>query len=54
VSWLDLVAYSYLKEELINIEDSSQVEYLKTNCPKLIKFVKNFDSVLASDVVLVE
>ena len=46
VSFLDLVAYSYLKEELVNTSDSAIVKYLKDNCPKVIKFVDFFDKLL--------
>lgn len=46
VSFLDLVAYSYLKEELVNTSDSAIVKYLKDSCPKVIKFVDFFDKLL--------
>ena len=28
VSYLDLVAYAYLKEELVNTQDSAEVKYV--------------------------
>jgi hypothetical protein len=36
LSWLDIVSYAYLKEQLVNISESAQVEYLKKACPKLV------------------
>lgn len=48
VSFLDLVAYSYIKEELVNTSDSAIVKYLMDSCPKVIRFVEFFDQLLAS------
>ena len=48
ISYLDLVAYSYVKEELVNTSDSLIVKYLKDNCPKVVKFVEYFDKLLKS------
>lgn len=44
----DLVAYAYLKEELVNTPNSQAVAYLKAKCPKLVAFVAFMD-VLFSD-----
>lgn len=49
---LDVIAYAYLKEELVNTPTSPVVEYLTKNCPKLVMFVKRIDSLLASEVIL--
>lgn len=46
MSYLDLVAYAYLKEELVNTQDSAEVKYVQSDCPKLMKFVAYFDQVL--------
>ena len=43
LSSLDLTVYAYLKEELINTEESPEVKYLKTKCPRLMSFVKLMD-----------
>ena len=49
----DLVVYAYVKEELINIPESHQVEYLKSSCPKLIDFIQFMDTFMQGDQVLV-
>ena len=38
LSSLDITAYAYLKEELVNTEDSAEVKYLKEKCPNLMRF----------------
>ena len=38
LSSLDITAYAYLKEELVNTEDSAEVKYLKDKCPNLMRF----------------
>ena len=38
LSSLDFTVYAYLKEEIINTEESKEVMYLKANCPKLMSF----------------
>lgn len=38
MSSLDFTVYGYLKEELVNTEDSTEVKYLKSNCPNLMAF----------------
>lgn len=43
---LDIVAYAFLKEELINTPDSKEVEYLKTNFKNLVNFVEYMDQLL--------
>lgn len=42
-SSLDLIAYAFLKEELVNTGDSAEVKYLKQKCPNLMNFVKSMD-----------
>lgn len=49
VSSLDLVAYAYLKEELVNTPDSQEVKYLKSNFKNLIKFVDRMDAYFSSE-----
>ena len=49
LSSLDLTVYAYLKEELVNTDDSAEVKYLKKNCPNLINFVKLMDFLFMSD-----
>ena len=43
LSSLDLTVYAYLKEELVNTDDSAEMKYLKSNCPNLINFVNLMD-----------
>lgn len=43
LSSLDLIVYAYLKEELINTEESEEVKYLKENCPNLMNFYSLMD-----------
>ena len=38
MSSLDFTVYGYLKEELINTDESAEVKYLKANCPNLMGF----------------
>lgn len=40
LSSLDLVVYSYLKEELINSEGTPEAKYLTEKCPRLLSFYK--------------
>lgn len=40
LSSLDLVVYSYLKEELVNCEGTPEAKYLTEKCPKLYNFYK--------------
>lgn len=49
ISSLDIVAWCYLKEELINTPDSKEVAYLKDKFPNLIKFVTFMDSYFKGD-----
>jgi hypothetical protein len=44
---LDIVAWAYLKEELVNTPDSAEVAYLKQHFPNLIAFVHYLDTLLA-------
>jgi len=44
---LDIVAWAYLKEELVNTPDSAEVAYLKQHFPNLIAFVAYLDTLLA-------
>ena len=53
MSYLDLVAYAYLKEELVNTQDSAEVKYVQSDCPKLMKFVAYFDQVLLDKNVII-
>ena len=43
LSSLDLTVYAYLKEELVNTDDSAEVKYLKEKCPALIRFINLMD-----------
>ena len=43
---LDIVAWSYLKEELVNTADSKEVKFLKESFPNLVKFVSFMDDFL--------
>eukprot|EP00347_Sterkiella_histriomuscorum_P021159 403335024 len=40
---LDIVAFAYLKEIIINMPESQEVVYLKAKCQNLIQFVKKMD-----------
>ena len=44
LSSLDFTVYAYLKEELINTEESKEVKYLKAKCPKLMTFYEFMDT----------
>jgi len=46
LSSLDLVVYAYLKEELVNTEDSPEVVHLKENYKNLIRFVEFMDEII--------
>ena len=43
LSSLDFAIYAYIKEELVNTEDSSEVKYLKDKCPFLMRFITLMD-----------
>jgi len=43
---LDVVAWAYLKEELVNTPDSAEVNYMKEHFPNLITFVDFMDNYL--------
>ena len=43
---LDIVAWAYLKEEIVNTPESAEVKYMRENFPNLIKFVENIDNFL--------
>jgi hypothetical protein len=45
ISSFDILIYAYLKEEINNTPDSSEVKYLKAKFPNLIKFVDNFEKI---------
>ncbi len=49
---LDIIAYAYIKEELVNTPSSPIVEYLTKNCPKLVAFVQTIDNLLTQEVIL--
>lgn len=40
---LDIVAWAYLKEELVNTPGSHEVNYLRKTFPNLLKFVEFMD-----------
>tara|TARA_B110000285_G_scaffold158877_1_gene177275 strand:+ start:96 stop:314 length:219 start_codon:yes stop_codon:yes gene_type:complete len=44
ISSFDILVYSYLKEEMINTPDSSEVKYLKQEFLELVNFVEYMDS----------
>ena len=44
ISSLDIVAWCYLKEELVNTSESKEVAYLKEKFSNLIKFVTFMDT----------
>ena len=46
LSSLDIIAYAYLKEELINTPESKEVIYLKENYANLVNFVKTIDQLM--------
>ena len=46
LSSLDIIAYAYLKEELINTPDSKEIIYLKENYTNLVNFVKTIDQLM--------
>ena len=43
ISSFDILVYAYLKEELVNTPDSSEVKYLKQKFANLLQFVAHFD-----------
>ena len=43
ISSLDLTVYAYLKEEIVNTEESEEVKYLRSKCPNLMKFYNLMD-----------
>ena len=43
---LDIVAWAYLKEEIVNTPESAEVKYMQENFPNLVKFVENMDKYL--------
>ena len=45
LSSLDFTVYAYLKEELINTEESKEVKYLKSKCPKLMSFYEFMETI---------
>ena len=47
LSSLDFTVYAYLKEEMINTNDSAEVKYLKEKCPCLMKFYKFMESIFS-------
>ena len=50
LSSLDFTVYAYLKEELINTEESKEVKYLKASCPKLMSFYELMDTLFGEKV----
>jgi hypothetical protein len=44
---LDVVAWAYLKEELVNTPESAEVKHMKQHFPNLIAFVAYIDGYLA-------
>jgi len=44
VTSLDLVAWAYLKEELVNTADAEEVKYLKAHFKNLVHFVEFMDA----------
>lgn len=46
LSSLDITAYAYLKELLVNCEDEIATKMLKEKYPTLVKLVKRFDDLL--------
>lgn len=43
ISSFDILVYAYLKEELVNTPDSSEVKFLRLNFKELAKFVDFMD-----------
>ena len=43
---LDLVMFAYLKQELVNTPESSEVKYLKESCPLLTAYVEFMDKMM--------
>ena len=48
ITSLDIVAWAYLKEEIINTPDSQEVKDLKEKYPNLIAFVNRTDAFFKS------
>lgn len=43
ISSFDILVYAYLKEELVNTLDSSEIKFLRLNFKDLVKFVEFMD-----------
>lgn len=49
VSSLDILAYAYLKYQLVNTRESKEVKALKQSYPVLCQFVKRIDQAKRDD-----
>lgn len=45
ITSLDIVAWAYLKEEMVNTPESQEVKDLKEKYPNLVKFVSFMDTI---------
>ena len=46
LSSIDILAYAFLKQELVNTPNSDEVKFLKHNFPNLIDFTTNLEKQL--------
>lgn len=46
ITSLDIVAWAYLKEEMVNTPESQEVKDLREKYPNLVKYVEYMDKML--------